>query len=97
MWQYSLPTIVNPEGDLVLVRCTNPSNFIEFDEKSNTLFIKDLSDPTIEPGIYEITVELATVTHEETFVIKLIVQELVPEGGVVVDQVVGPAPSTSEP
>ena len=71
MWQYSLPTIVNPDGDLVLVRCNNPTTFIEFNEISNTIQIKDMSDPSIELGIYEITVELETVTHKETFVIKL--------------------------
>ena len=71
MWQYSLPTIVNSDGDLVLVRCTNPTTFIEFNEISNTIQIKDMSDPSIELGIYEITVELETATHKETFVIKL--------------------------
>ena len=71
MWQYSLPTIVNPDGDLVLVRCTNPTTFIEFNEISNTIQIKDMSDPSIELGIYEITVELETATQKETFVIKL--------------------------
>ena len=71
MWQYSLPTIVNSDGDLVLVRCTNPTTFIEFNEISNTIQIKDMSDPSIELGIYEITVELETATQKETFVIKL--------------------------
>ena len=38
-----------------------------------------MSDPSVEPGVYEITVELDDASFIETFVIKLIVQEFVPE------------------
>ena len=53
-----------------------------------------MSDPSIEPGVYEITVELDDATFIETFVIKLIIQEFIPEEEVVVDEVVEPTPSS---
>ena len=55
-----------------------------------------MSDPTIEPDIYEITVELDDATFIETFVIKLIVQEVILSEVEVVDEVVEPTSSTSD-
>ena len=55
-----------------------------------------MSDPTIEPDIYEITVELDDATFIETFVIKLIVQEVIISEEEVVDEAVEPTSSTSD-
>ena len=55
-----------------------------------------MSDPTIEPDIYEITVELDDATFIETFVIKLIVQEVILSEGEVVDEADEPTISTSD-
>ena len=59
-WESALPGTVSPNGMpvTIAVGLGEASEFVNFDESTNTFTIEDLNDPIIVPGTYTIFITL---------------------------------------